>query len=125
MMNRMRDNPDLVRMPRLLTNSPEESSMGPSGLELIDLDNINGSENPESTTPLVGSPTGIAMHSKAVEGSVETSASDPLHELIKIYDDDESSEVSLGNPMHVKEEKGLDKTSSPISNIQTQEIPQK
>jgi hypothetical protein len=125
MMNQMRDNPDLVRMPRLPTDSPEEIPMGPSGPEFIDLDNINGLDDPESTMPLVGSPTGIAMQPEAVGVSVETSVSDPLRELIKIYDDDESPEVSLGTPVHVEEEKGPEKTSSPFPDVQTQEVLQK
>jgi hypothetical protein len=56
---------------------------------------------------------------------VETSASDPLHELIKIYDDDESPEVSLRTPVHIEEEKGPEKTSSPLLDAQIQEVPQK
>jgi hypothetical protein len=72
MMNQMRDNPDLVRMPRLLIDSPEEISVGPSGFEFIDLDNINGLDDPESTTPLVMLLTGIATQLEAVGVSVET-----------------------------------------------------
>jgi hypothetical protein len=112
-------------MPRLPTDSPEDSLTGPSGPELIYLDKINGSEDSEYTTPLVGSPTGIAMQLGEVEVSVETSALDPLREIIKIYDDDESSEVSLNNPVHVEEEKGPVKTYYPIFDVQTQEVPQK
>jgi hypothetical protein len=51
---------------------------------------------------------------KIVWVSVETSASNPLSEFIKIYDDDESPEVSLGTPVHIEEEKGPEKTYSPI-----------
>jgi hypothetical protein len=59
MMNQMWDNLDLVRMPRLPTDSPEESPAGPSGPDFINLDNINGSGDPESIMPPVGSPTGM------------------------------------------------------------------
>jgi hypothetical protein len=45
--------------------------------------------------------------------------------LIKIYDDDESPEVSLVTPVHIEEEKGPEKTSSPVPNTQIQEVPQK
>jgi hypothetical protein len=48
-----------------------------------------------------------------------------LSELVNIYDDDESPEVSLGTPVHVQEEKGPEKTSSPVPGVQTQEVPQK
>jgi hypothetical protein len=44
--------------------------------------------------------------------------SNPLSELIKIYDDDESLEVSLVNPLHIEEEKGPEKTSSPVLDAQ-------
>jgi hypothetical protein len=48
---------------------------------------------------------------------VEASTIDPLHELIKIYDDDESAEVSLGTPVHIEEEKEPEKTSSPAPEV--------
>jgi hypothetical protein len=56
---------------------------------------------------------------------VEASTTEPLRKLIKIYDDDESPKVSLGTPVHVEEEKGPEKTSSPAPEVQTQEVPQK
>jgi hypothetical protein len=89
-------------MLRLLTDSPEEIPVGPSGLEFIDLDNINGLDDPESTTPLARSLTSTTMKLEEVRVLIETSASEPLRELIKIYDDDESPEVSLGISMHVE-----------------------
>jgi hypothetical protein len=48
-----------------------------------------------------------------------------LSKFIKIYDDDESLEVSLGTPVHVEEEKGPRKTSSALPDVQTQEVPRK
>jgi hypothetical protein len=51
--------------------------------------------------------------------------SNPLSELIKIYDDDESPEVSLVTPVHIKEEKEQERTSSPDPNVQTQKVPWK
>jgi hypothetical protein len=85
----------------------------------------SGLDDPEFTTPLVESPTGVSNQPEIVGVFVETSAPDPLHELIKIYDDDESPEVSLGTPVHIEEEKGPEKTSSPLPKVQTQEVPQK
>jgi hypothetical protein len=35
------------------------------------------------------------------------------------------SEVSLGTPVHIEEEKGPEKTSSPIPDVQIQKVPQK
>jgi hypothetical protein len=46
----------------------------------------------------------------------------PLSEFINIYSDDEI-EASRGTPVHVQEEKGPEKTSSPTPEVQTQEIP--
>jgi hypothetical protein len=48
-----------------------------------------------------------------------------LSEFIKIYDDDANSKVSLGTPVHIEEEKGLDKTYSPIPKFQIKEVPHK
>jgi hypothetical protein len=64
LMKRMQDNPDLVRLPRLPTDSPEESPAEPSGLDFINLDNTNGSDDPESTTPLANSPTGMTINQR-------------------------------------------------------------
>jgi hypothetical protein len=44
--------------------------------------------------------------------------------LIKIYDDDESPEVSLVTPVHIEEEKEPEKTSSPVPDAQIQGLPQ-
>jgi hypothetical protein len=55
---------------------------------------------------------------------VGTSAPDPLHELINIYDDEESPEVSLVTPVHIIEEKEPEKTSSPAPDAQIQGLPQ-
>jgi hypothetical protein len=112
-------------MPRLPTDSLEESPAGPSDPEFIDLDNINGLDEPEFTMPPAGSLTGIATQSETAGVSVATSAPDPLHELIKIYDDDESPKVSLGTLMHIEEEKGPEKTSSPIPEVQILKVPRK
>jgi hypothetical protein len=47
----MQDNPDLIRLAKASTDSPEEIPTGPSGPDFMNLDNINGSDNPESTMP--------------------------------------------------------------------------
>jgi hypothetical protein len=99
--------------------------VGPSGPEFIDLDEIIGLDDPEFTTSPVRSPIGVSAQPEIVEASQRTGALNPLSEFIKIYDDDESPEVSLGTPVHVEEEKGPEKTSSPLPDVQTQEVPQK
>jgi hypothetical protein len=125
MMNQVQDNFSLVRMPRLPTDSPKESSVGPNDPDCIKLDNINGSNDPESTMPPVGLPIGVTTQLEMVWASVETSVPNPLSEFINIYSDDESPKAYLGTPVHVQEEKGPEKTSSPNPRVQTQEVPQK
>jgi len=56
---------------------------------------------------------------------VETGTSNPLSKFIKRYDDDESPELSLETPVHIQEEKGPDKTSSLVPEVQIKEVPQK
>jgi hypothetical protein len=112
-MNQMRDNPDLIRLPRLPTDSPEEILAGPSGPDFMNLDNINGSDDPESTMPPAGSSVGVTTQPETGRVSVETSTPNPLSEFINIYSDDESPEASRGTPVRVQEEKGPEKTSSP------------
>jgi hypothetical protein len=92
---------------------------------LIEDDEIVRLNDPKFITPSVGLSTGISSQSETVGVLVESSASDPLCKLIKIYDDDESPEVSLGTPVHIEEEKGPEKTSSSIPDNQIQEVPQK
>jgi hypothetical protein len=99
--------------------------MGPSDPDFINLGNINGSDDPESTIPPAGSPTGVTTQPETGRVSVETSVPNPLTEFINIYSDDESLEASQRTPVRVQEEKGPEKTSSPDPEVQTQEVPQK
>jgi hypothetical protein len=118
--DQLQDDPDIINMTRLPADNPDESQTGPSGPEFIDLDEITGLDDPEFTTPLAGSPTGVSAQPETVRTSGRTSVSNPLSELIKIYDDDESPEVSLVTPVHIEEEKGPEKTSSPVPDAQIQ-----
>jgi hypothetical protein len=77
-------------MEKIFEDNPDRSQMGPSGLEFIDIDEITGLDDPEFTMPPARSPTGVSTQLGTVEASQRTSASNPLSELIKIYDDDES-----------------------------------
>jgi hypothetical protein len=72
------------------TDNPEESPTGSRGPDLMNLDNINGSDNPESTMPPVGSLVGVTTQPEAGRVSVGTSTFNPLSDFINIYSDDES-----------------------------------
>jgi hypothetical protein len=48
----------------------------------------------------------------------------PLSELINIYDDEESPEVSLVTPVQIIEEKEPEKTPSPAPDAQIWDLPQ-
>jgi hypothetical protein len=76
------------------TDDLYESRAGPSDLELIEIDEIVGLDNPKITTPQVRSPGDVSTQSEIVGTSGRTSAPNPLHELINIYDDEDISEVS-------------------------------
>jgi hypothetical protein len=49
--DQLQDDPDLIGMTRLPADNPDESQIGPSGPELIDIDEITGLDDPEFTTP--------------------------------------------------------------------------
>jgi hypothetical protein len=125
MMGPMRDIPDPIRLPRLLTDSPEEIPTEPSDPDFINLDNTNGSDDPESTTPPANSSAGVMTQPEIGWVSVETSVPNPLTEFINVYSDDESLEASQRTLVRVQEEKGPEKASSPEPEVQTQEVPQK
>jgi hypothetical protein len=104
--------------------NPYGIQTGPSGSELIDIDEITRLYDPEFTTPLVGSSIGVSTQLEIVGTLGRESASNPLSELINIYDDEEIPEVSLVILIQIKEEKEPEKTSSPTPNTQIQGLPQ-
>jgi hypothetical protein len=110
-------------MTGLPADNLDRSQTGPSDLEFIDLDEITGLDNLEFTMPPSGSPIGVSAQPYIVGTSGRTSPSNPLRELIKIYDDDESPEVSPVTPMHIEEEKEPEKTSSLVPNSHIQGLP--
>jgi hypothetical protein len=55
--------------------------------------------------------------------SWRASAPNPLHNLITIYDDEESLKVSLVTLVQIKEEKEPKKSSSPSPDAQIQRLP--
>jgi hypothetical protein len=70
------------------TDNPDESQVGPSNLEKIEINEITGLDNPKVTTPQVGSPRDVSAQPKIVRTSERESAPNPLRELINIYDDE-------------------------------------
>jgi hypothetical protein len=122
-LDQLQDDPDLSEMTGSPVDNPDRSQVGTSGPEFIDIDEIDGLDDLEFTTPPAGSPTGVATQPEIVWVSVETSTSNPLSEFIKIYDDDEIPEASLRTPVHIEEEKGPEKTSSPVPEVQILEVP--
>jgi hypothetical protein len=112
--DQLQDDPDLTGMTGSPADNPDGSQTGPSGPEFIDIDEIIGLDDPEFTTPPTRSPTGVLTQPEIVRTSGRASVPNPLSELIKIYDDDESPEVSLVTPVHIEEEKEPEKTSSPV-----------
>jgi hypothetical protein len=122
--DQLQDDLDLTGMTGSPVNNSDEIQIGLSNDELIDIDEITGLEDPEITMPQAGSPLGVSAQSKTVRVSVGTSAPDPLHKLINIYDDEESLEVSLVTPVHIVEENEPEKTSSPAPDARIQGLPQ-
>jgi hypothetical protein len=97
--DQLQDDPDLIGMTGSPADNPDEIQVGPSGPELIEIDEIVGLDNPEITTPQARSPGDVSAQSEIVGTSGRESAPNPLHELINIYDDEESLEVSLVTPV--------------------------
>jgi hypothetical protein len=65
--DQLQDYPDLISMTGLPADNPDRSQTGPSGPEFIDLDEITGLDDPEFTTPLAGSPTGVSAQLERVK----------------------------------------------------------
>jgi hypothetical protein len=87
------------------TDDPIESQGKPSGLELMQLEEITGSENPEVPPSQIISPGEISTHPEIARTSWRTGIPNPLFDLITIYDDEESSEVSLVTLVEITEDK--------------------
>jgi hypothetical protein len=105
-------------MAKLFEDNLDRSQVSPSSPEFIDLDDITRLDDSKFTTPLTGSLIGVSTQPGTVEELQRTNASNPLIELIKIYDDDERPKVSLVTPVHIKEKNGPEKTHSHVPDIQ-------
>jgi hypothetical protein len=115
---------DLVEMTRVPSENPIESREGPRNPELIQIGEATRSDNPKVSTPQADSSGGVSAHPDMERTSARESAPNLLHDLITIYDDEESSKVSLVTPIQITEEKELEKESSPSLNAQIQSLPQ-
>jgi len=100
---------DLVEMTRVPVHDPVEIQGELSGLEPIQIEETTGSNNLEAPPPQVGSPGEVSAQPKMARKSGRTSIPNPLFDLITIYDDEESSEVSLVTPVKITEDKNLRK----------------
>jgi hypothetical protein len=78
-------------MKRVSTDNPIKSQEGPSDPEPIQIEETTGLDNPKVSTPQVRSLGDALSHPKIVRTSGRESAPNPLHDLITIYDDEESS----------------------------------
>jgi hypothetical protein len=90
----------------------------------MQIEEIFGLDNPEVSTPQVRLLGDISSHPEIERTSWRKSAPNPIHDLITIYDDEESLEVSLVTLVQITEEKEPEKASSPVPNAQIQSLPQ-
>jgi hypothetical protein len=103
---------DLIEMMRVPTDNPIARRGEPSGSEPIQLEGITRPENPEIPPPQIGSPGGISTQPEISRTPGRTSIPNPLYDLITIYDDEESLEVSLVTLVQITEEKEPEKAST-------------
>jgi hypothetical protein len=113
----------LLGMMRIPAENLDEIRAGPSGPELLQIDEIIGLYNPEVTMPRARSKGDVSTQPEIARTSGREGAPKPLHDLIKIYDDEESLEVSLVTPVQIREEKEPNKASSPAPDAQIQGFP--
>jgi hypothetical protein len=96
-------------MTRVLVKNPIEIWEGPSDPEPIQIEETIRSDNPEVSMPQIGLPGDVSAQPGIARTSERESAPNPLHELITIYDDEESSEVFLVTLVGITEEKEPEK----------------
>jgi len=99
-------------MMKILVDNPIESRREPSNLETMLFEENIGSENPEFPPPQIRSPGDISTQPEIARKLGRKSVPNPLFDLITIYDDEESSEVSLVTPVKITEEKEPERAST-------------
>jgi hypothetical protein len=110
-------------MKRVPIDNPIEIWEVQSNPKPIQIGETIGSDNHEASTPHVGSPGGVSAQPKIERTSGRESAPNPLHDLIMIYDDEESLEVSLVTPVQITEETKPEKAYSPFLDAKIQILP--
>jgi hypothetical protein len=96
----------------------------PSDLEPIQLEEIVEPENPEVPSSHIRSPGGISTHLDISRTPGRKNIPNPLFDLITIYDDQESLEVSLVTQFQITEEREPDKASTVGPNASIQNLTQ-
>jgi hypothetical protein len=119
--DQLQNDPDLVEMMRVPANNPIESWGGPSDPEPIQIEESTGLDNPEASTPHVGSPREVLAQPETMRTLGRTSTKNPMFDLITIYDDEESSEVSMITSVKITDETKPEKASTlgPNASIQS------
>jgi hypothetical protein len=120
----LQNDPELVEMKRVPADNLIEIRGGPSDPDPIQIEEITGLDNPKVSTPHTRSRGDVLAQTNIARTSGRTRAPNPLHDLITIYDDEESSEVSLVTPISITEEKEPMKVSSPTLDAPSQILPQ-
>jgi hypothetical protein len=105
-------------------DNPIKILRGPSDPEPIQIEKIIGLDNPEFLAPRVGSLGDVSSQPEIARTSGRAGAPNPLHDIITIYDDEESSQDSLVTPIQITEEKEPEKVSSPVPDAPIQNLPQ-
>jgi hypothetical protein len=95
----------------------------PSGLEPIQIEEITDPENHRVPSPQIISPGTIPTQPEVSRTPGGTGAPKSLFDLITIYDDEESSKVSIVTPVLITEEKEPEKESTPSPDAPIQNLP--
>jgi len=86
-------------MTRVPIDNPVKRWTSPSGPNPIQIEKITWSDNPEVSMPHARSLGDILAQPEIERTLGRESAPNPLHNLTTIYNDEESSKVSLVTPM--------------------------
>jgi hypothetical protein len=111
--DQLENDPQIIEMMRIPLDDPITIREETNGSESIRLEEITSLENPRVSLPQIRSSMTIPIQFEIPRTPGETSVPNPLLDLITIYDDEKSSEVSLVTPILITEEKEPEKTSTP------------
>jgi hypothetical protein len=120
--NKLQNDLDLIDMMRIPMENPITGRGEPNDLEPIQLEEITGQENPRVPSPQIRSLGTTPAQLEVSRTPGGTSVPNPIFELITIYDDEESLEVSLINLVPITEEKEPEKASTPSLNAPIQNL---